>query len=95
MEESSASVPLSPVRQQLYNTQVEAARVISFSQPQHVAQIIDLLAAWKRIQLIVESWRKQCKVYLNIADNGIIQYRCGKREISIRQLANRNRVTSV
>jgi len=62
-------------KKHLYNSPIEAASVISFNQPQNVAQIIDLLAAWKRIQLIVQNWKTKCKVYFNISENGIIQYR--------------------
>ena len=75
VEESSVDVPLTDFRRHLYNSPVQAATVVSFNQPQNVAQIIDLLAAWKRIQLIVQNWRTKCKVYFNISENGIIQYR--------------------
>ena len=54
---------------------VKPAVIISFSQAQHVAQVIDLLATWKRIQFIVAKWKNNSKVYCNISDNGIILFR--------------------
>ena len=75
IEESIKSLEIGEFKKHLYNLPVEAATVISFNQPQNVAQIIDLLAAWKRIQLIVKNWKTKCQVYFNISENGIIQYR--------------------
>ena len=74
-QESSDSSSLNSFQKSLYCCEVKVARVISFSQPQHVAQIIDLAAQWKRVELTLKNCPNNSKVYFNVAQNGLIQYR--------------------
>jgi len=46
---------------------------IQFDQPQNIGEIIEALWVWKRISLLVSSWKMNNRTFIYISKNGIIQ----------------------
>jgi len=52
---------------------IKLASAIQFDQPQNIGQIIEVLWVWKRISLLVKTWKMNNRTFIFINKHGIIQ----------------------